>query len=67
MTIKLLHKLFIGKQFEVKDDFNLMSEDYFKTTTEQVDFHDTKNAIIAINSWVSKETNGLIKELINYS
>lgn len=67
MEIKLLNKLLVSKKFKIEENFKLMAQNKFQAMEEHVDFHYSKNAAIDINSWVSKETNGRIEDIVNPS
>lgn len=63
MTTKILNKLYANNEFSIKEDFKTALVNHFQSNVENLDFHDAKNAADTVNSWISKETNEIIKNL----
>lgn len=64
VQLNLANKIFIKHGFEIKNEFKLITESSFKSSTENVDFKDNLLASKTINSWCEEKTNNRIKDLI---
>jgi len=65
--ISIANKLYAQKDYKFKDDFLSIPKKYYNSELQKVDFKDEKNRDEArkeINSWVEKNTNNKIQELI---
>ncbi|XP_078044374.1 serine protease inhibitor 3/4 isoform X4 [Augochlora pura] len=63
-TLSLANKAFVNNKFSLKPTYQALTENYFKSKTELVDFAQSSQAANTINSWVSEKTNNRIKDII---
>nr|XP_033327597.1 serine protease inhibitor 3/4-like isoform X4 [Megalopta genalis] len=63
-TLNLANKAFLNNKFSLKPTYQSLTENYFKSKTQLVDFAQSAQAANEINSWVSDKTNNHIKDLI---
>lgn len=65
ISIVSSNSIWMGKDAMVVEDFANTMKTQYLSSAEKIDFTDEKSAQ-TINSWVSKSTNGKIKELVKY-
>ncbi|CAK9818476.1 Serine protease inhibitor 3/4 (Fragment) [Anthophora plagiata] len=61
----LANKVFTAERFAVKSSYKDLTETYFRSTTQLLDFAKSEEAANTINTWVQQTTNNLIKNLIS--
>jgi serine protease inhibitor len=61
--LKIANAIFVGKNVTLKKDFAQTFMDYYRGNSINVDFS-SSDAVDAVNRWASKNTNGLIENLI---
>ncbi|XP_055840328.1 serine protease inhibitor 42Dd-like isoform X2 [Episyrphus balteatus] len=63
--LSIANRIFVGSDYPLKADFNKMTENYFKSGAEALNFKDLPSeAIQTINSWVENKTNNKITDLM---
>ncbi|XP_050581079.1 antichymotrypsin-2-like isoform X4 [Bombus affinis] len=62
--LAVANKAFIATDLNLKPSYKDLTEVYFRSASQLVNFIPNKEAANTINSWVEKNTNNLIKELI---
>uniref|UniRef100_T1GWU6 Serpin domain-containing protein n=1 Tax=Megaselia scalaris TaxID=36166 RepID=T1GWU6_MEGSC len=63
-SVQIATKIFINKEFNISDRFSALSKRSFNSSVENMDFSNSSDCEKSINSWVEKETNSKIKNLI---
>ena len=63
-TIDIANKLFVKKEFSIKQDFKRILIESFQSNIEDIDFIDSNAAANSINGWVAEITKDKIKNLI---
>ncbi|MDR1970565.1 MAG: hypothetical protein LBQ46_01465 [Treponema sp.] len=61
--LRIANAIFAGNDVTLKRDFAQTFMDYYRGTTIQVDFG-SPEAVKAVNNWASRNTDGLIPEII---
>ncbi|MCL2323633.1 MAG: hypothetical protein FWC47_16180, partial [Oscillospiraceae bacterium] len=61
--IKTANAIFVNKDFTIRKDFAQKFMDFYMGNSISVDFK-SKNAVKVVNDWASKQTNGLIPNLV---
>jgi serine protease inhibitor len=61
--LKIANAIFVDKNVTLKKDFVQTFMDYYRGSSINVDFS-SRDAVDAVNSWASNNTNGLIKNVI---
>ncbi|XP_017792670.1 PREDICTED: serine protease inhibitor 3/4-like isoform X2 [Habropoda laboriosa] len=61
----LANKVFSAEQFGIKRSYKDLTENYFRSVTQLVNFSKSEEAANIINTWVEQTTNNLIKNLIS--
>ncbi|XP_057318332.1 uncharacterized protein LOC130663229 [Microplitis mediator] len=64
VELKLAQKIFMQNGIEIKHDFKDITENYFRSTAQTLDFGKAEEASQTINNWCSEKTNNRIKEVI---
>ncbi|XP_068989080.1 serine protease inhibitor 3/4-like isoform X1 [Bombus flavifrons] len=62
--LAVANKAFISAKLNMKPSYKNLTEVYFRSASQLVDFARNKEAANIINSWVEQNTNNLIKDLI---
>ena len=62
--LAVANKAFLAASLGLKPSYKDLTEVYFRSASQLVNFAQNKEAANIINSWVEKNTNNLIKELI---
>lgn len=62
--LSIVNQLYVQKGNEIKASFRKITNKYFKSGIEMLDFADPENATNTINSFVSNKTNNKIQNLI---
>ncbi|XP_043593781.1 serine protease inhibitor 3/4-like isoform X1 [Bombus pyrosoma] len=62
--LAVANKAFIASDLNLKPSYKNLTEVYFRSASQLVNFAQNKEAANIINSWVEQSTNNLIKELI---
>ena len=62
--LAVANKAFIATDLNLKPSYKDLTEVYFRSASQLVNFTHNKEALNTINSWAEKNTNNLIKELI---
>ncbi|XP_018376415.1 PREDICTED: serine protease inhibitor 3/4-like isoform X3 [Trachymyrmex cornetzi] len=65
VTLKIANKMFIGKDFPIKPEYQQNLETYYKSGTQSVDFSKSQEAANTINTWCKEQTNNHIESIIN--
>ncbi|XP_043593784.1 antichymotrypsin-2-like isoform X4 [Bombus pyrosoma] len=58
------NKIFVAADLNLKPSYKNLTEVYFRSSPQLVNFAQSQEAANIINSWVEQNTNNLIKELI---
>ena len=61
--LKIANAIFVGQDVTLKKDFAQVFMDYYRGSAINVDFS-SKDAVAAVNNWASKNTDGLITDLV---
>ncbi|XP_076242557.1 antichymotrypsin-2 isoform X3 [Calliopsis andreniformis] len=61
----LANKVFAAEKFAVKPDYKSLTENYFRSVTQLVNFAKSNEAANTINTWVQQNTNNRINELVS--
>nr|XP_034181373.1 antichymotrypsin-2-like isoform X7 [Osmia lignaria] len=61
----LANKVFAAEKFSVKPAYIELTEKYFHSVTQLVNFAKSEEAANTINTWVKQNTNDRIKEIVN--
>lgn len=61
--LKIANAIFVANQVTLNKEFAQTFMDYYRGSTMNVDFA-SQNAVDAVNKWASKNTDGLITEII---
>ncbi|XP_068989070.1 antichymotrypsin-2-like isoform X1 [Bombus flavifrons] len=62
--LAVANKVFVAASLNLKPSYKNLTEVYFRSASQLVDFARNKEAANIINSWVEQNTNNLIKELV---
>ena len=62
--LKIANAIFVGKNVTLRNEFAQTYMDYFRGSSINVDFS-SGDAVDAVNRWASRNTDGLIKEVVN--
>lgn len=62
--VSIVNQLYAQEGYEIKTSFREITDKYFKSGIEILDFADSENAANTINSFVSNKTNNKIQNLI---
>ncbi|XP_071872225.1 serine protease inhibitor 3/4-like isoform X2 [Bombus fervidus] len=63
--LAVANKVFIAADLNVKPSYKSLTEVYFRSASQLVNFAQNREAANIINSWVEQNTNNLIKDLIS--
>ncbi|XP_058981857.1 antichymotrypsin-2-like isoform X3 [Musca domestica] len=63
--LKIANKIYVMKNYEVKEKFNELLTKKFFSTVDSIDFGQNVQAAKTINTWVESKTNNLIKDLVS--
>ena len=66
-VVRIANKLYVADDLPIKPQFKDLTSKYFKSSIQQVNFHNSKESVSKINSFVNQATNGLIKEIFKES
>lgn len=61
----LANKVFAAERFAVKPNYKDLTETYFRSASQLVNFGKSNEAAAIINTWVQQNTNNLIKDIVN--
>jgi serine protease inhibitor len=61
--IKIVNAIFVDRDVTIKDQFAQAFMDYYRGSSINVDFK-SPSAVIEVNEWADKNTNGTIREII---
>ncbi|CAL7940866.1 unnamed protein product [Xylocopa violacea] len=62
--LQLANKIFTAEHLDMKPTYKELTETYFHSIAQAVDFAKSQQAADTINGWVEQNTNELIKDLI---
>ncbi|XP_043593770.1 serine protease inhibitor 3/4-like isoform X2 [Bombus pyrosoma] len=62
--LAVANKAFIASDLNLKPSYKNLTEVYFRSASQLVNFAQNKEAAAIINSWVKQNTNNLIKDLV---
>ncbi|XP_076163834.1 serine protease inhibitor 3/4 isoform X3 [Ptiloglossa arizonensis] len=62
--LKLANKVFMAEQFSIKPTYQQLTENYFHSVTQSVNFAKSVEAANTINTWVKQNTNNLIDNIV---
>lgn len=65
VNIKVAHKLYISTYIKLNQTFSALMTPVFKTEVQNVDFQDRVRTADEINTWIRKQTNGRITQMIS--
>ncbi|XP_073846038.1 antichymotrypsin-2-like isoform X7 [Musca autumnalis] len=63
--LKIANKIYVMKNYEVKEKFNELLTKKFFSSVDNIDFGKNVEAAKTINNWVESKTNNLIKDLVS--
>ncbi|XP_063903629.1 antichymotrypsin-2-like isoform X2 [Zophobas morio] len=63
-SLSTANKVYIQKDFPIKDEFRAIATNYFNSATENIDFAKKTEASKIINEWVERQTENKIRDLI---
>ncbi|XP_033345770.1 antichymotrypsin-2-like [Bombus vosnesenskii] len=63
--LAVANKIFVAASLNLKPSYKNLTEVYFRSASQLVNFAQNKEAANIINSWVEQNTNNFIKELIS--
>ncbi|XP_050581084.1 serine protease inhibitor 3/4-like isoform X9 [Bombus affinis] len=63
--LAVANKAFIAADLNLKPSYKDLTEVYFRSASQLVNFAQNKRAVRIINTWVEQNTNNLIKDLLN--
>ncbi|XP_063915758.1 antichymotrypsin-2-like [Zophobas morio] len=66
-SLHTANKIYVGKNFAIKNDFKTLATDVFLSDIENIDFGQSVQAANTINGWVEGQTNHKIKDLVDSS
>lgn len=64
-TLKIANAILVDKRGELLDGYRKTVTNYYDAYVESVDFSDGPAAVNKVNSWCSRNTNGLITKIID--
>ena len=64
VTLNFANKIYVGKDFELLDQFRKILATSFKSSVDELDFSQANEAAATINSYVEQQTMNMIKNLI---
>ncbi|XP_063917698.1 alaserpin-like [Zophobas morio] len=64
-TLKTANKMYIKNNFEIKPDFKQVATEAFFADSESIDFVENVKAAETMNTWVEKQTENRIQNLIS--
>ena len=62
--LAVANKVFVAASLNLKPSYKNLTEVYFRSSSQLVNFAQSQEAANIINSWAEQNTNNLIKELI---
>lgn len=65
VTLKLANKMFISKNFAVKQEYKQDLETYYRSDIQSVDFGKSEEAANIVNTWCKEKTNNRINQIIS--
>ncbi|XP_076671470.1 serine protease inhibitor 3/4 isoform X1 [Andrena cerasifolii] len=66
-TLVLANKVFTAEKFSVKPSYRELTETYFRSITQLVNFAKSDEAAATINTWVKENTNNRIDGIVSAS
>uniref|UniRef100_A0A1B6E0Z1 Serpin domain-containing protein n=1 Tax=Clastoptera arizonana TaxID=38151 RepID=A0A1B6E0Z1_9HEMI len=64
-NVVIATQLFIGSEYQIDQKFAKQADENFQSGVQNVDFQNSpRNAVQAINSFISEKTNGKIQEIV---
>ncbi|XP_063917625.1 antichymotrypsin-2-like [Zophobas morio] len=64
-SLHAANKIYVAKNFNIKNDFKTLATDVFFSDIENIDFGQSVQAAKTINEWVEGQTNHKIKDLVD--
>jgi len=64
-TIKIANSIVVNKDYNLLSSYKKTVSNYYEAYVESVDFSNTASVVNKINNWCSRNTNGLIPEIID--
>ncbi|XP_028982353.1 uncharacterized protein LOC107043756 [Diachasma alloeum] len=64
VQLKLANRIFVGDDFKIKPEFQQITETYFRSVSQNVNFKNTVEASKTINNWCKEKTNDRIKDVV---
>ncbi len=61
-VIKIANRMYAAADVEIKPQFKNVTNQYFKSTIEEVNFFNSEETVYKTNNFVNNATNGLIKK-----
>ncbi|XP_014216773.1 alaserpin-like [Copidosoma floridanum] len=65
VDLKVANKIYVADDLGIKDDFRNITDTYFRSKSETIDFKMGVESAKAINGWCVEKTNGKIKKIVN--
>ncbi|XP_052738425.1 alaserpin-like [Bicyclus anynana] len=65
VTLNIASKIFIGKHYELNDNFVAVAKDVFDSEVQTIDFQENVKAATEINTWAEDKTNNRITNLVD--
>ncbi|XP_017755137.1 PREDICTED: antichymotrypsin-2-like isoform X3 [Eufriesea mexicana] len=63
--LALANKAFIAENFNINSSYKDLTQTYFRSVTQSINFAKSLEAVNIINRWVEQNTNNLIQDIIN--
>ncbi|XP_043264905.1 uncharacterized protein LOC122404748 [Colletes gigas] len=63
----LANNLFAGEKFSVKPSYQQLTENFFRSIAQSINFKKAEEAANMLNAWVQRKTNNRIKEIFSQS
>ncbi|KAF2891296.1 hypothetical protein ILUMI_14877, partial [Ignelater luminosus] len=67
VTVRSANKIYVMKNFSLKEEFNKLALEAFLSEAEEIDFKNNTEAAKRINAWAEDKTNSKIKDLVSSS
>ncbi|XP_063991147.1 uncharacterized protein LOC135169781 [Diachasmimorpha longicaudata] len=64
VQLKLANRIFVDNSLKINQEFQELTETYFRSASQNVDFKNTVEASNTINNWCQEKTNGRITNVV---
>lgn len=65
VTLNIANAIYLNKGYTLKKQFEEDAKNYYDATAETLNFAESKKSADIINKWCDKQTNGMIKDIID--